>query len=335
MALTCVRCGAQNPDGNQFCQACGTPLTAAAAGVPQGPPQGPPPGAPSWIAGPPQPVTPPQPPAQLAAGPPPAPGWAVAAPPPPPAGASPAAPAVAYASPPPLPAAYASPYYAPVAGSLQAPVHRTPWVLIIAAVVGLIVLMAGCGTAIALFNKAGNVGSGINADVPSPTPAGSPSPIATPTSLSGPIASNDGVTISVPTGWVVDSKDSVQITLTDPSTTGVLSVASAQSNPTSTAEQQKNSIDQEFITKYPDTKACPNTKTTSGSLNGVKGIFWTLCFTLVSGSQSFPAAISAFVGVNSDGSAFYGLLLLSRQDNLQNFVTESAPVVKSIQWKLK
>jgi hypothetical protein len=223
----------------------------------------------------------------------------------------------------------------PAAGFPQPAVHRTPWVLIIAGVVGLIVLMAGCGTAIALFTKAGSVSVGITPDVPSPTPAGSPSPIASPTSLSGPIASNDGVTISVPTGWVVDSKDTVQITLTDPSTTGVLSVASAQSDPTSTAEQQKNSIDQQFITKYPDTKACPNTKTTNGSLNGVKGIFWTLCFTLVSGSQSFPAAISAFVGVNNDGSAFYGLLLLARQDNLQNFVTEAAPVVKSIQWKLK
>jgi zinc-ribbon domain len=331
VALTCARCGAQNPDGNQFCQACGTPLTAAAAGAPQGPP----PGAPSWIAAPPQPATPAQPPVPPLAGPPPPPGWAVAAPPPPLAAAPPAAVPVAYASPPPLPVAYASPYYAPAAGAPQAAVHRTPWVLIIAGVVGLVVLMAGCGTAIALFNKAGNVSVGITPDVPSPTPAGSPSPVASPVSLSGPIASNDGVTISVPTGWVVDSKDAVQITLTDPSTTGVLSVASAQSNPTSTAEQQKNSIDQEFITKYPDTKACPNTKTTSGSLNGVQGLFWTLCFTLVSGSQSFPAAISAFVGVNGDGSAFYGLLLLSRQDALQSFVTEAAPVVKSIQWKLK
>jgi hypothetical protein len=30
MAVTCARCGTQNPDGNQFCQACGTPLGVAA-----------------------------------------------------------------------------------------------------------------------------------------------------------------------------------------------------------------------------------------------------------------------------------------------------------------
>jgi zinc-ribbon domain len=305
LALTCARCGAPNPDANQFCQSCGSPLAAAAAGAPPGPL-----GTPPWTQAPPTQAPPQQLPQQ-------------------------SAPLLAYASPPPPPVAYASPYYAPAAGFPQAPVHRTPWVLIIAGVVGLVVLMAGCGTAIALFNKAANVSGSINADVPSPTPAGSPSPIASPTSLSGPIASNDGVTISVPTGWVVDSKDTQQITLTDPSTAGVLTVVSAQSNPTSTAEEQKNSVDQGFASKYPDTKPCAGSKTTTGSLNGVKGIFWTLCFTLVSGSQSFPAAISAFVGVNSDGSAFYGLLLLSRQDNLQNFAKEAAPVVKSIQWKLK
>src|SRR5258708_39171312 len=38
MAVTCARWGAQNPDGNQFCQACGTPLSAAAAGAPAPPP---------------------------------------------------------------------------------------------------------------------------------------------------------------------------------------------------------------------------------------------------------------------------------------------------------
>ena len=33
MALTCARCGAQNPDGNRFCNTCGTPLVPAAVPV--------------------------------------------------------------------------------------------------------------------------------------------------------------------------------------------------------------------------------------------------------------------------------------------------------------
>ncbi len=301
MALTCARCGAQNPDGNQFCQACGTPLQAPVAQQPAAQPQ-----APDWSA-----VPPPSSPISTA-------------------------PPVAYASPPPAPVAYASPYYAPTAAFPQAPVHRTPWVLILAAIFGLVVLMAGCGTAIALFNsgKAGVSGS-ITSDVPSPTPAGSPSPIASPITPTGPTASNVGMTVPVPAGWVVDSKDNEQITLADPSGAGVMTVASAQANPTATAEQQKNSIDQEFTGKYPDTKLCPNTKMTTGSLNGPQGLFWTLCFTLTSGSQSFAAAASMFVGVNADGSVFYGVILLTRQDNLQGFLTEAAPVLKGIQWKLK
>jgi Double zinc ribbon len=43
MALACPRCGTQNPDGNAYCQACGTPLAAPAA-VTAGAYAGPPPG---------------------------------------------------------------------------------------------------------------------------------------------------------------------------------------------------------------------------------------------------------------------------------------------------
>jgi hypothetical protein len=278
MALTCAKCGAQNPDGNQFCQACGTPMVPAAA----------------------------------------------PAPPP------------AYVSPPPAPAGYASPYYAPTAAFPQAPVHRTPWILILAAIFALIVLMAGCGTAIALFNN-GKVAvtGGITADVPSPTPAGSPSPIGSPSSLVGPTASNTALALPVPSGWVVDSKDNEQITLADPSGAGLMTVGSGSSNPPMSVQQQKDGVDQVFTSKYPDTKTCPNTKTTTGSLNGPQGIFWTICFTLTSGSQSAPAAASMFVGTNADGSVFYGVILLTRQDNLQTFLNEAGPVLKGIQWKLK
>src|SRR5437879_1758311 len=127
MAVTCARCGTQNPDGNQFCQACGTPLAVAAA----------PPSAPSALPGPP------------------------AAPPPPPPG-------------------YQSPYYAAGAVGPQPPVHRTPWTLIIAGIVVLVLLMAGCGTALAILGNrsTSNQGAGV---LPSPSPAVTPTPGTTPT----------------------------------------------------------------------------------------------------------------------------------------------------------
>src|SRR5260370_4265378 len=137
MALTCARCGTQNPDGNSFCQACGTPLAVVVGPPPVGPPPvgpppvGPPPGAPSPIIGPPPGLPPP---------------------------------------------AYQSPYYAPGAGGFQAPVHRTPWVLIVSAFLGLIVVMAGCGTAYAFLNARNQTSAGV---LPSPSPAGTPSPVQT------------------------------------------------------------------------------------------------------------------------------------------------------------
>src|SRR5438876_10147198 len=109
MALVCPRCATQNPDGNSFCQACGSPLNA----------------------------------------PPPAPAMPVAAAPAspftePPAFTTP--PAAAYAPPPPPPPAYQSPYSAPASGAIQPPVHRTPWLVIIAAAAAPVLVMAGAGT---------------------------------------------------------------------------------------------------------------------------------------------------------------------------------------------
>lgn len=340
MALTCARCGAQNPDGNRFCQACGTPLTAAAAGIaapPAGPPgpPGPPPG--------PYPGAPPGPPPQADPG---APPVAPAPYPAPPAGPPPAAipggppsyvpPPLAYASPPPVPAGYQSPYYVPGAGVASAPVHRVPLTLIISAVVVLVLLMAGIGTAVAILgnNNRNQTGSGIAGSLTSPSPGGSPSPVGSPVSATATTATNPGLSVPVPAGWSVVNKDSESITLVDPDSQGAITVASGLSNPAQTAQQNRDSINKYFTGKYPDAKNCPTSTTTSGALNGVSGIFWTLCFTLTSGGQSIPAASSLFVGASADGGVYYMVELVTRQDNLQSFVSEAKPVLAGIQWKL-
>src|SRR5712691_9961412 len=174
MALTCSRCGTQNPDGNSFCQACGTPLAAVVARPPVGPPPvgpppvGPPPGAPSPIMGPPPGLPPPS---------------------------------------------YQSPYYAPGAGGFQAPVHRTPWVLIISAVLGLIVVMAGCGTAYAFLNARNQTSAGV---LPSPSPAGTPSPVQTTTPPAGSsTASTSAESVTLPPGWAATNSDPT-LTVTNP-----------------------------------------------------------------------------------------------------------------------
>ena len=294
MAVICARCGTQNPDGNQFCQSCGTPLTARPS--------------------------------------------AVAAPPPAPIGAPP----TAYASPPiASPPGYSSPYYAPAGPAVA--VHRTPWMLIIAGVVALIVLMAGCGTALAVLGNrasANNNTSGTTlSDLSSPSPASTPTPIASPistpsTNPSGTTESNDGVSITVPAGWSVANKDNESIVLTDPDSEGSVTVASGASSPAQTAQDNKATMDSFFKKTYPDARACPGTSTTSTTLNGARGLSYQLCFTLTAGGQAVPAAASLFVGANTSGSVYYVVMVVTREANLVPYVTKARPVLATVKWKL-
>jgi hypothetical protein len=285
MAVTCARCGTQNPDGNQFCQACGTPLAVAA-------------------------IQPPAPPTALP-GPP-------AAPPPPPPG-------------------YQSPYYAPSAVGPQPPVHRTPWTLIIAAIVVLVLLMAGCGTAIAVLGSRNSGSTHAAGILPSPSPAGTPSPVGNPTpdtTASG-TASNNGVSFKLPSGWTVVNKDDQSITISNADSTGSITIGSGASNPAQNAQQNKDTVDKFFQSKYPDTKICSGSKTQAATLNGATGIVWELCFTLTSGGQSVPAAAPLFAGANADGSVYYVILILATQADVKAFVTDAGPILDSIEWKLK
>jgi hypothetical protein len=289
MVVICARCGTQNPDGNQFCQACGTPLAVAAAQ----------PGFASAV--------------------PPAPGASLPGPPP---------------GPPPPPGAYQSPYYQPSAMGPQPPVHRMPWMLIIAAIVVLVLIMAGAGTAIAVLSNRSTTNQGTSGILPSPSPAGSPSPVTTPTPVttSGSTVSNKGETLTLPPGWTVQNKDDQTIAIANPDGNGAISIGSGASN--SSAQQNKDEVDKFFQGKYPDTKACPGSKTTTGTLGGAPGIFWELCFTLTSGGQSIQAAAPLFAGANSDGSVYYVVILLTPKSNLNNFIDQATPVLQSIHWNL-
>jgi len=287
MALTCARCGAQNPDANAYCQACGTPLAMAAA-TPAAPP-GPPPGPPVGMAPP------------------------------------------AFS-----PGGYQSPYYSPAGATV--PVHRAPMMLIVAGVVALVVLMAGFGTAFAvLANRGGsNPSSGVG-DLPSPSPASSASPVASPTATptyGATTASNNGLSVPVPQGWAVASKDTESIVLSDPNGEGSVSLGSGPSSPAQTAQENKATIDNYLKSTYPDARACPNTAAKNTVFNGANGISWTTCFTLTSGSSAIPAAASLFAGANSSGNVYYIVMVLTRQDNLPSYLTAAKPVLQGVQWKL-
>ena len=235
------------------------------------------------------------------------------------------------------PGGYASPFFTPAAQT--APVHRTPWTFIVAGVVALVVLMAGCGTAFAIIGSRSHpaVSGGVGVpDLPSPTPATSPSPVASPTPVTygNTTASNDGVSVSVPSGWVVANTDSETIVITDPNSEGEVTIASGASNPAQTAQDNKATVDSALRTKYPDTHTCPGSTTTATVFNGAHGISWTLCLTLTDGAHSLPAVASVFTGANSSGSVYYAVVVVTRADNLSNYLDEAKPVLASVRWKL-
>ncbi|HEV2216649.1 MAG TPA: hypothetical protein VGV88_03655 [Candidatus Dormibacteraeota bacterium] len=239
-------------------------------------------------------------------------------------------------APPPPPPAYVSPYYPPATGAIQPPIHRAPWLVIIAAVVVLVLVMAGVGTVLAVsFGHSSNQAASSIQELSSPSPAGSPSPIPTPTITTPTSASNAGVQVPLPDGWTVATQDSESITLLAPSGTGSITIASGASSPPQNPQQNKATVDAFFKQQFPDTVNCSGSKTTNGSLNGVAGISWELCFTLTSGAQSLPAAALLFVGANPSGSVYYVMYMLTAAGNMPSFTSECGPILKGIQWKLR
>ena len=210
--------------------------------------------------------------------------------------------------------------------------------VIVAAVVALVVIAAGFGTAISVLgnrNTSATGGGGI-ADLASPSPEATPSPIGSPvpTPTTPGVESNDGLSVTLLTGWSVASRDSETLVLSDPDNEGEVTLASGASSPAQTAQDNKTTIDSGLKSKYPDTRSCPGTTTTNGSFNGAKGINWTLCLTLTDGTHSVPAAASIFTGANSAGSVYYVVIVLTRQDDLSHYLSVAKPVLATVHWKL-
>lgn len=288
MPVACARCGAQNPDANGYCQACGAQLNGQPAHFAIATIPGPPPGPPAGIAAP------------------------------------------IYSQ-----VAYRSPYYTP--GAPLAPVHRTPWALIVGVILGLAVVVAAVGTAFALLanhNSSPSASSTGPAEIPSPTPGLIPSPVASPVSTTATTEVNAGVVVPVPPGWSVQSKDSESIILTDPDSTGSVTIASGGSNPAQNAQDNKNSIDGYLKTTYPDAHNCPGTSPSAATFNGAGGIQWTVCFTLTASGHSLPAAAWLFAGANQSGTVYYLVMLATQQANLQNYLNVAKPVLQGVRWKL-
>jgi hypothetical protein len=204
-------------------------------------------------------------------------------------------------------------------------------------IVGLVVVMAGCGTVLAFsgFGKT-TTNSGGFKTISSPSPAGSPSPVPSQTSNpNSTSASNDSETVVIPKGWTLLNKDAETISLENPEGTGSITIGSGLSSPPASAAQNKADVDKYFAQKFPDAKTCPGTQASDGDLDGAKGIFWQLCFTATSGAQSIAIGAPLFVGANASGSTYYAVFLETEVSNMDKFIAEAKPILDGgIKWKL-
>ena len=297
MAMTCARCGTQNPDGNRFCTSCGTPLVPAAQQAP--------------VA-------------------------TAVAPPPPPAGYAPPPPQPGYQSPyyapqpgMPGPTVHRTPWVLII--SIVVAV-----VLVLSAVGTVLALTGGHkNTQAGTFQSISSpspVASPSAGETPQPSPSAQPSQ----PSSGGSSVSNDSETVAVPDGWQVVNKDANSISLQSPNSDGALTIASGPESPPATAQQLKDQINKQLAAKYADAGPCQGSGTDTGAVAGVDGIFWTECFTLTSGGQSVAVGEPLWVGANGNGSVAYVVVLQTTQDNLGPFIKECLPILQNgIIWKLK
>ncbi len=301
MALTCARCGTQNPDGNRFCTSCGTPLVPVA-----------------------QPARVPT----VATAPPPATAYA----PPPAAAYAPLPPQPGYQSP------YYAPQPGMPGPSVHRTPWVLIISIVVAVI--LVLSGVGTVLALTAGHKNSQAGGFQSISSPSPIASPSagetPQPSPSQPASGGSSVSNDAESVAVPGGWQVVNKDANSISLQSPNSDGALTIASGPNSPPATAQQLKDQIDKQLAAKYADAGPCKGSGTDTGAIAGVNGIFWTECFTLTSGGQSVAVGEPLWVGANSNGSVAYVVVLQTTQDNLETFIKECLPILQNgITWKLK
>jgi zinc-ribbon domain len=279
MPLGCARCGAQNPDGNNFCQNCGSPLAVAAAVATQATPL-----------------------------------YSVQPPAPPPA--------------------YQSPYYVP---AQPQQIGRTPWMLVVGVIVGVVLVMDACGVGIAIVvpkNVRTTTGPTLGTPAPpniSETPGAKPTPTqATAGSQTLSIAS---LTVTVPADFQIADKNDNQVTVETPDGDGLIQVESAKLPKPTTAQQLQQGVLASFKQKYPDANVCGSDDNVE--INGPSGSVVKICFTLTQqNAPATPAAAIYWMATNSALSVYYEVDGVTEADNFDGFMDATSPFVDSVSWKL-
>jgi hypothetical protein len=354
MAVTCANCGAQNPDGNAYCQNCGQPLAA------------PPPAAPGTgdtsqtvIA----PLAGAQPPP--AAGPPPG--------PPAYGGGAPAG--GGYGAIPPG----GAPPYQQFGGGMppgMPPQHRLPVFAIVGAVIGAIILLALAAVVVhAVASKSSTTPTPIIAP-PTPTSAVSPTPVTSPTTTGGtatptaqttqtgqtvtptPAATTGGATptptanatstggttvetntwkATMPSGsWKVVNQKNASAELDDPNGNGFIYINAGTQSPAASTDQVIQAVISQITSQNQNAKECDNGRQQASIGNPpVVGTIFIYCYTVNNQNGQAVQVVDYFwIGTASGGTKLYDFEVFGPQSAFNALGTDVTSIIKSIQWKV-
>jgi hypothetical protein len=309
MARICANCRFENPDGNEYCQRCGTSLTGVPA-TPSG-------AAPRQVG--------PSSPAGIGVRPAASPAYA----PPPPAYPSPLPAPASY--PPPLgpaPAAepgYRSPYY-PASGPAPQVGRMSPGLIVGVALAALVVLVVVALAGVVAVRALTGHASG-------PTPSPTVAPTTTPGGGSSTVDTSTFI-LTAGSAWSLKNRQDNLVDLQAGSGWGLVEVMSQQLSQPETTGQAFSNVEASLQKKYPSITSCIDRSTmTIGGLSGtVKGYLYDE----PDGSGSTVQVCDAiWIDSTSNGDIYYYEQVSSNGDFNGRLEPAAKPVRSSIQWKLR
>jgi len=303
MALTCSRCGTQNPDSNRFCQNCGAQLAASSP-------------APA-----PTPVAPPAPAPTPSATPP---SWA---------------PSSTYYTPS-QPVTLRRLPVGLIAGAVVALLILMSGVAVVAAAIAKGTVVPGDQTGRTFTPAPSSVPpSPITGGNASPSPVAPPSPVSSPspTPTSAPTGQgsvcNSTLCLTPAQGWTVKSKDDTSVLLAYDNPVGFAHFQALKPGSPVKAIDELQRLFDGIKKQSPDATICQQAQDLT--VGGNKGPYIIACFTFTpQGGQAIKIVELLWIAVSADGTVEYEWDAFSTDSNFDNFLKAVNPLQHTVQWKI-
>jgi hypothetical protein len=143
-------------------------------------------------------------------------------------------------------------------------------------------------------------------------------------------------TVSAPSGWLLDAKDSNNLRLRDPSGTGSLLVYSGNPQSPKTISELLDGDLATLKSSFPDAVRCPGASPAPDTIGGVKGQSVTFCYTgqAVNGSPT-PYFSYCFEATAANNTVEYAVTFWAPASEKDALLNVAKGIANGVQWQLK